>query len=89
MRDVTIEDVTGEPLATAAANTSKVRNALTAATPRVVAPAVRNTSTNRQLAALPVEQHALEVAGNWSSSITARWSCTQRAYSGHRKGLCY
>jgi hypothetical protein len=71
MRDVTMEDVTGEPIVVAAAaapSSSRVRNA---ATPRV-----RNTATNRQLAALPDEQQVLEVAGNWSSSITAKWSCT-------------
>jgi hypothetical protein len=81
MRDVTMDDVTAagdpEPTTTAAANTSRVRNAAAAtaagaAAPRPVALGVRNTATNRGIARMPSEQRKIEVGGNYASSITAR-----------------
>jgi hypothetical protein len=94
MRDIEVADVGREDEPAAAANTSR---GLVAATPTAaprarnaaVVPGQRNTATNRALARLASEQDALQVAGNWSSTITERWTCTSRACAFHRKGLCY
>jgi hypothetical protein len=88
MRDVTMEDVTGEPVI-AAASTSRVRNAATPRARNATTPAVRNTATNRALAAMPDEQDIMEVGGNWASAITARWTCSQKSCAFHQKGCCY
>ena len=63
MRDITMDDVAA---AGAEANTSRVRNAPTAAALKRVAVTlgVRNTATNRALAVLGTEQGALQAAGN-------------------------
>jgi hypothetical protein len=83
-----------EPTTTAAANTSRVRNAAAAAAagaaaPRPVALGVRNTATNRGIARMPSEQREIEVGGNYASSITARWLCSQKSCVNYQRGCCY
>jgi hypothetical protein len=94
MGDVTMDDTeaSGEPeptTAAAAANTSRVRNTAAAAALGVVALGVRDTATNRAIARQPSEQREMEVGGNRASSITARWSCSQRSCANYQRGSCY
>ena len=88
MRDVEVADIGYEdeqPIAAAAANTSRVRNT-PIPTPRS---RVRNTATNLGLASMPAERELMEVGGNWASAITARWTCSKKSCAFHQKGCCY
>jgi hypothetical protein len=52
------------------------------------APRPRNTATNRQLEAAPVEREELQIGGNYSSRIYDLWTCTSGPCRNEKK-LCY